>query len=191
MPQLGFVQHGPVAPFRHPSGPLSAPTRSCHYSLGVESPKGDRSEYPARAPTLAVQRFCNALSISAGTPPSSRDDFTGRPMRHGITIGMDGKGRCIDNIFVERLWRSRKYEEVHRHAHTSVADARAGIGAVGDVAGGQDAVPHRHEEPASYSAGRDRQTTPPLAGPHRGNRRQLRRAHWTASPGLLILRQEK
>jgi transposase InsO family protein len=58
-----------------------------------------------------VQRFCNALSISAGTPPSSRDDFTGRPMRHGITIGMDGKGRCIDNIFVERLWRSLKYEE--------------------------------------------------------------------------------
>jgi hypothetical protein len=48
---------------------------------------------------VAVQRFCNALSISAGTPPSSRDDFTGRPMRHGITIGMDGKGRCIDNIF--------------------------------------------------------------------------------------------
>jgi len=38
------------------------------------------------------------------------------------------------------------YEEVHRHAHTSVADARAGIGAVGDVAAGRDAVPHRHEE---------------------------------------------
>jgi transposase InsO family protein len=42
---------------------------------------------------------------------------------------MDGKGRCIDNIFVERLWRRLKYEEVYRHAHTSVADARAGIGA--------------------------------------------------------------
>jgi transposase InsO family protein len=46
-----------------------------------------------------------------GTPPSSSDDFTGRPMRHGITISMHGKGRCIDNIFVERLWRSLKYEE--------------------------------------------------------------------------------
>jgi hypothetical protein len=42
---------------------------------------------------------------------------------------MDGKGRCIDNIFAERLWCSLKYEEVYRHAHTSVADARAGTGA--------------------------------------------------------------
>jgi putative transposase len=34
------------------------------------------------------------------------DDFTGTPKDHGITISMDGKGRCMDNIFVERLWRS-------------------------------------------------------------------------------------
>jgi len=40
------------------------------------------------------------------------DDFTGTLKRHGITISMDGKGRCMDNIFVERLWRSLKYEEV-------------------------------------------------------------------------------
>ncbi len=47
----------------------------------------------------------------------------------GITISMDGKGRCMDNIFVERLWRSLKYEEVYLHAYPSVAEARAGIGA--------------------------------------------------------------
>jgi hypothetical protein len=41
---------------------------------------------------------------------------------------MDGKGRCMDNIFVERLWRSLKYENVYLHAYTSVAEARAGIG---------------------------------------------------------------
>jgi putative transposase len=40
------------------------------------------------------------------------DDFTGTLKRHEITISMDGKGRCMDNIFVERLWRSLKYEEV-------------------------------------------------------------------------------
>ena len=40
------------------------------------------------------------------------DDFTGTLKRHGIMISMDGKGRCMDNIFVERLWRSLKYEEV-------------------------------------------------------------------------------
>ena len=41
------------------------------------------------------------------------DDFTGTLKRHEITISMDGKGRCMDNIFVERLWRSLKYEEVY------------------------------------------------------------------------------
>jgi len=41
---------------------------------------------------------------------------------------MDGKGRYMDNIFVERLWRSLKYEEVYLNAYTSVAEAKAGIG---------------------------------------------------------------
>ena len=41
---------------------------------------------------------------------------------------MDGKGRWIDNVFVERLWRSLKYEEVYLKAYESVAEARRGIG---------------------------------------------------------------
>jgi putative transposase len=57
------------------------------------------------------------------------DDFTGTLKRHGVTISMDGKGRCMDNIFVERLWRSLKYEEVYLHAYPTVAEAKAGIGA--------------------------------------------------------------
>jgi putative transposase len=48
---------------------------------------------------------------------------------HGVTISMDGKGRCMDNIFVERLWRSLKYEEVYLNAYATVAEAKAGIGA--------------------------------------------------------------
>jgi putative transposase len=56
------------------------------------------------------------------------DDFTGVLKRHEITISMDGKGRCMDNIFIERLWRSLKYEEVYLHAYASVAEAKAGIG---------------------------------------------------------------
>jgi putative transposase len=48
--------------------------------------------------------------------------------RHEIAISMDGKGRCMDNIFVERLWRSLKYEEVYLNAYASVAEAQAGIG---------------------------------------------------------------
>ena len=55
-------------------------------------------------------------------------DFTGILERGGITISMDGKGRCMDNIFVERLWRSLKYEEVYLHAYAGVAEAKAGIG---------------------------------------------------------------
>lgn len=47
---------------------------------------------------------------------------------HGIRISMDGKGRCIDNIFVERLWRSLKYEEVFLNAYDGGAEARDGIG---------------------------------------------------------------
>jgi putative transposase len=56
------------------------------------------------------------------------DDFTGTLKRHGVTISMDGKGRCMDNIFVERLWRSLKYEEVYLNAYATVAEAKAGIG---------------------------------------------------------------
>jgi putative transposase len=54
--------------------------------------------------------------------------FTKLLRDRGIAISMDGKGRCLDNVFVERLWRSLKYEEVYLHAYDSVAEARAGIG---------------------------------------------------------------
>ena len=57
------------------------------------------------------------------------DDFTGTLKQHGVLISMDGKGRCMDNIFVERLWRSLKYEEVYLHAYATVAEAKASIGA--------------------------------------------------------------
>ena len=57
------------------------------------------------------------------------DDFTGTLKRHGVMISMDGKGRYMDNIFIERLWRSLKYEEVYLHAYATVAEAKAGIGA--------------------------------------------------------------
>jgi len=54
--------------------------------------------------------------------------FTGALRSSGITISMDGKGRCIDNVFVERVWRSLKYEEVFLHAYDDLDEARAGIG---------------------------------------------------------------
>jgi putative transposase len=56
------------------------------------------------------------------------DAFTRVLRERGIAISMDGKGRCLDNVFVERLWRSVKYEEVYLHAYGNVTEARAGIG---------------------------------------------------------------
>ena len=47
----------------------------------------------------------------------------------GVRVSMDGKGRYLDNIFIERLWRSLKYEEIYLKAYTAVAQARIGIGA--------------------------------------------------------------
>jgi len=56
------------------------------------------------------------------------DAFTGALKAAGIRISMDGKGRWVDNVFVERLWRSLKYEEVYLKAYDTVAEARLGIG---------------------------------------------------------------
>lgn len=55
-------------------------------------------------------------------------DFIDILKENNITISMDGKGRAIDNIFIERLWRSLKYEEVYLNDYESVSGAVAGIG---------------------------------------------------------------
>jgi putative transposase len=55
-------------------------------------------------------------------------DFTDLLKGNGIAISMDGKGCWRDNVFVERLWKSIKYEEVYLHAYETVSAARSGIG---------------------------------------------------------------
>jgi putative transposase len=54
-------------------------------------------------------------------------DFVELLRHHGIQQSMDGKGRWVDNVFVERLWKSVKYEEVYLHAYDSVAQAKHGL----------------------------------------------------------------
>lgn len=54
--------------------------------------------------------------------------FTDLLNKHGITISMDGKGAWRDNVFVERLWRTIKYEEVYLRAYNTVPEARASLG---------------------------------------------------------------
>ena len=55
-------------------------------------------------------------------------DFTGVLLNAGIAISMDGKGAWRDNVFVERIWKSVKYEEVYLRAYGSVGEARASLG---------------------------------------------------------------
>ena len=59
--------------------------------------------------------------------------FTSLLKDHGIRISMDGKGSWRDNVFIERLWRSVKYEEVYLHAYETVSDSRSGIGRYFDL----------------------------------------------------------
>jgi len=55
------------------------------------------------------------------------DAFTGLLLNNGISISMDGRGAWRDNVFVERLWRSVKYDEVYLHAYDTVAEARSSL----------------------------------------------------------------
>jgi putative transposase len=55
------------------------------------------------------------------------EDFTGLLLAKGVRVSMDGKGRWVDNVFVERLWRSVKYEEIYLHAHETVREVRAAL----------------------------------------------------------------
>jgi putative transposase len=54
-------------------------------------------------------------------------EFVALIQGRGIRLSMDGKGRWVDNVFVERLWKSVKYEEVYLHAYDSVSEARQGL----------------------------------------------------------------
>ena len=53
--------------------------------------------------------------------------FTGLLHKSGIKISMDGKGRALDNVFVERLWRSVKYENVYLNGYTSIPETAEGL----------------------------------------------------------------
>lgn len=54
-------------------------------------------------------------------------EFTGRLIERGIKVSMDGRGRALDNVFVERLWRSVKYEEVYLKDYQTVVDGISGL----------------------------------------------------------------
>jgi putative transposase len=88
--------------------------------------------------TLDVEFCIEALedALNHGRPEVFNTDqgvqftstsFTSRLERAGAKISMDGKGRCLDNVFVERLWRTVKYEEVYLWRHETVPALQAGL----------------------------------------------------------------
>jgi putative transposase len=87
-------------------------------------------------PSFCVEAVQEALSrfgrpeifnTDQGSQFTSKD-FTEVLLGAGVKISMDGKGRCLDNVFVERLWRSLKYEEIYIKAYADLVEARVGIG---------------------------------------------------------------
>jgi putative transposase len=76
----------------------------------------------------ALRRGRPQIFNSDQGPQFTSDDFTGELKQRDIAISMDGRGRCLDNIFIERLWRSLKYEEVYLKDYAVVAEAQEGIG---------------------------------------------------------------
>ena len=76
-----------------------------------------------RALAQATPEIWNSDQGSHFTSPQYRDLL----LATGVQISMDGKGRALDNVFVERLWRSVKYEEVYLNAYASPREARAGL----------------------------------------------------------------
>ena len=55
------------------------------------------------------------------------EDFTKILLAKGVRVSMDGKGRWVDNVFVERLWRSVKYEDLYLHAYETVGEVKSGL----------------------------------------------------------------
>ena len=87
------------------------------------------SAFCTAAVEAAIARYgCPTIFNTDQGAQFTSADFTGLLRDHGIAISMDGKGCWRDTIFVERLWRSLKYEEIYLHRYDSVSAATAGIG---------------------------------------------------------------
>jgi transposase InsO family protein len=130
--------------------PAACSTRRRSIALGLERHNGvvqNRVTVETRNPFVGAalsifsvtrnQHFLNHALAWHGQPEISNPDqgsqftgaaFTGLLLQNRIAISMDGRGAWRDHVFVERLWRSVKYQEVYLRAYDSVAEARASIG---------------------------------------------------------------
>jgi putative transposase len=100
-----------LANFEHAARRL---LRRCLGRMIVEAPRSSCGGSASRRSSIASDSAppVRALARAQGSQFTSTD-FTGVLKAHAIKISMDGNGRCMDNIFVERLWRSLKYEDIY------------------------------------------------------------------------------
>jgi transposase InsO family protein len=92
---------------------------------GVDQPGRGRGGGSAQGGDRALRRAGNHEHRPGGQ--FTAGDFLDVLREHGIAISMDGKGSWRDNVFVERLWKTIKYEHVYLHAYDSISDARTKI----------------------------------------------------------------
>ncbi len=99
------------------------------YVLSWEVSNSLESSFCVKALERALSHYGRpAIFNSDQGSQYTSDVFTEVLERHGIQISMDGRGRCMDNIFIERLWRSVKYEEVYLKSYESLPEARLELG---------------------------------------------------------------
>lgn len=98
------------------------------YVLSWELSNSMESSFCVRALERAIERYGRPDVFNSDQGVQFTDHrFIEVLERNAIRISMDGRGRCMDNIFIERLWRSVKYEEVYLKGYSTLPEARAGL----------------------------------------------------------------
>ena len=113
-----------------------------------------RTVVPSLSKAIAKARCVPEIFNTDQGRQFTSEDFTGVLLERDIKISMDGRGRCLDNVFAERLWRSLKYEEVYLYAYDTLSAAREGIGRYFDFFNNER--PHSalgYQTPASFYEG--------------------------------------
>jgi len=85
------------------------------------------SDFCVEAVSAALRRAKPEIFNTDQGSQFTSEAFTGRLKQRGVRISMDGRGRCLDNVFTERLWRSVKYEEVYLKDYQESSEAQRGL----------------------------------------------------------------
>ena len=97
------------------------------YVLSWELSNSLDSEFCVRALEVALRRGKPEIFNTDQGSQFTNDDFTSRLLDSAIRIGMDGRGRALNNIFIERLWRSLKYECIYLDEYENVPELLEGL----------------------------------------------------------------